>query len=44
MSEIFYHLIRKSFQNDDDWRLIYYDSTLGCRVIQDFGLRKLDDS
>ena len=36
--EIFYYLIRKSFQNDEEWRLFYCDSTLGCRVIQDFDL------
>ena len=41
--EIFYWLIRKSFQNDEEWRLFYCDSTLGCRVIQDFDLCKLDD-
>ena len=29
--------------NDDEWRLFYCDSTFGCRVIQDFGLCKLDD-
>ena len=33
--EIFYYLIRKSFQNDEKWRLFYCDSTFGCRVIQD---------
>ena len=33
----------KSFQNDEEWRLFYCDSTFGCRVIQDFGLCKLDD-
>ena len=38
-----YSLIRKSFQNDEQWRLFYCDSTFGCRVIQDFGLCKLDD-
>ena len=25
------------------WRLFYCDNTFGCRVIQDFGLCKLDD-
>ena len=40
-SEIY--LIRKSFQNDEEWRLFYCDSTLGCRVIQEFDLCKLDD-
>ena len=29
-------VIWKSFQNDEEWRLFYCDSTLGCRVIQDF--------
>ena len=38
----FYYLVRKSFQNDEEWRLFYCDSTLGCRVIQDFDLCKLD--
>ena len=41
--EIFYELTQKSFQNDEEWRLFYCDSTFGSRVIQDFGLRKLDD-
>ena len=39
----FHKLIRKSFQNDEEWRLFYCDSTRGCRVIQDFDLCKLDD-
>ena len=38
--EIFY-LIRKSFQNE--WCLFYCDSALGCQVVQDFDLCKLDD-
>ena len=42
-SEIFYYLIWQSFQNDEEWRLFYCDSTLGCRVIQDFDLCKLND-
>ena len=42
-SQIFYYLIRKSFQSDEEWRLFYCDNTLGCRVIQDFDLCKLDD-
>ena len=33
----------KSFQSDEEWRLFYCDSTLGCQVIQDFDLCKLDD-
>ena len=41
--EIFYYVIRKRFQNDEDWRLFYCDGTLGCRVIQDFDLCKLHD-
>ena len=36
-------LIRKSFQNDEEWRLFYFDGTFGCQVIQDFGLCKLDE-
>ena len=36
-------LIQKSFQNDEEWCLFYCDSTLGCRIIQDFDLCKLDD-
>ena len=40
--EIFYYLIWKSFPSDEEWRLFYCDSTFGCRVIQDFGLCKLD--
>ena len=39
----FYCFVRKSFQNDEEWRLFYCDSTLGCRLIQDFDLCKLDD-
>ena len=42
-SEFFCYLIQKSFQNDEEWRLFYCDSTLGCRVIQDFDLCKLDE-
>ena len=30
-------------KNDEEWRLFYCDSTLGCRVIQGFDLCKLDD-
>ena len=41
--EIFYYLVRKSFQNDEEWRLFYFDSTLGYRVIKDFDLCKLDE-
>ena len=33
----------KSFQNDEEQRLFYCDSTLGCQVIQDFDLCKLED-
>ena len=32
-----------NFQNDKEWRLFYCASTLGCWVIQDFDLCKLDD-
>ena len=41
--DIFYYLIEKSFQNGEQWRLFYCDSTLGCRVIKDFDLCKLDE-
>ena len=37
------NLLLKSFQNDEEWRLFYCDSTLGCGVIRDFDLCKLDD-
>ena len=33
----------KSFQSDEEWRLFYCNSVLVCRVIQDFGLCKLDE-
>ena len=36
-------LIRKSFQNDEEWRFFYCDSTLDCQVMQDFDLCKLDN-
>ena len=39
-SFFFNSVIRKSFQNDEEWRLFHCDSTLGCRVIQDFDLCK----
>ena len=42
MKRIFYNRIWKSFQNDEDWCLFCCDSTLGCRVVQDFDLCKLD--
>jgi len=38
VKQIFHQFIRKSFQNN----LFYRDSTLGCRVTQDFDLCKLD--
>ena len=37
------YAIGKSFQNEKESRLFYCDSTLGCRVIQDFDLCKLDE-
>ena len=43
-SEIFYYLIRKSFQSDLEWHLFYCDSTLGCWVIQDFDLTRWTQS
>ena len=39
--KILYHVVWKSFQNDEEWRLFYCDSTLACRVIQDFDSCKL---
>ena len=42
-NDFFYYLIWNSFKNDKEWRLFYCDSTIGCRVIQDFDLCKLDD-
>ena len=41
--EFFYYLMQKSFQNDKEWHLFYCDSTLGCGVIEDFDLCKLED-
>ena len=41
-NEFFYYRIRKSFQNNREWCLFYCDSTLACRVVQDFDLCKLD--
>ena len=35
--------MKKSFQSGEEWRLFYCNSSLGCRVIQDNGLCKLDD-
>ena len=43
MTRIFYYLVRKNFQNDEECRLFCLDSTLGCRVIQDLDLCKLDE-
>ena len=40
---IFYWLVQKSLQIDEERRLFYCDSSFGCRVIQDFDLCKLDD-
>ena len=39
----YFYLIPKSFQNDEEWLLFYCESALGCQVIQDFDLCKLDD-
>ena len=36
MTRNFYYLTRKSFQNDEKWRLFYCDSIFGCRVMQAF--------
>ena len=41
--DFFNYHIPKSFQNDEEWRLFYCDRTLGCGVIPDFDLCKLDD-
>ena len=37
-------LCNSNFQNDEEWRIFYCDSTPGWRVIQDFDFYKLDDS
>ena len=42
MTQNFLLSCSKELQNDEEWRLFYCDSTLGCRVIQDFDLCKLD--
>ena len=34
---------QNGFQNGEGWHLFYCDSTLGCRIIQDYDLNKLDD-
>ena len=31
------------FENGEGWHLFYCDSTLGCQIIQDYDLNKLDD-
>ena len=41
--KFFSKLVRTSFQDAEKWRLFYSDSTLGCRIIQDFYMCKLDD-
>ena len=33
----------EEFQSEEEWRLFYCNTILVCRVIQDFGLCKLDD-
>ena len=33
----------KRLGNDEEWRLFYCDSILGCRVIKDFDVCKLDE-
>ena len=39
----FISLFKRAFKNDQEWWCFFYcDSTLGCRVIQDFDLCKLD--
>ena len=42
MTQNFLLSCSKELQNDEEWRLFYCDSTLGCQVIQDFDLCKLD--
>ena len=39
--KFFYYLIRKNFQNDEEWHLFYFDCALNCWVIQDFDLCEL---
>lgn len=41
--ENLYYLIGKSFQNIEEWLLLYFNSIIGCWVIQDFDLCKLQD-
>ena len=41
--EIFKLFLSESFQSDEEWHLFYCNSILGCRVIQDFDLCKLED-
>ena len=43
MTYFFYYLVQKSFQSDEEWHLFYCDNTLGCWVIQDFDLCKLEN-
>ena len=42
-TKLFYWLIRKSFHSDEKWRLFYCNSILGCQVIQNLDLCKLDE-
>ena len=44
VSDIFFiTLLGRAFQNDEEWRLFYFNSITGCRVVRDFALCKLDD-
>jgi len=36
----FFYLIGRSFQNDEEWRLPYCNTILGCQLVQDFVLYK----
>ena len=44
MTRNFYKLMRKSFQNDEKWRLFYCQSTFGSRVIQNDLWRHIVDT
>ena len=42
-SSVFVNLAERAFKMMESSYLFYCDDTLGCRVIQDFDLCKLDD-
>ena len=41
--ELLNYFFRNSFQNDEEWSLLYFNSIIGCWVIHDFHLCKFDD-